>query len=59
MDEGGGRVSVRVLWSEKTSRSLLAGFEDGKGPQAKGSEQPLEAGESKEMDSLLEPPERM
>lgn len=40
--------------SEKKDWSAIAGFEDGRGPQAKECGQPLEAVSGTEMDSPLE-----
>ena len=45
------------IWYVKRVR-LVAGFEDGKGPLAREFKQPPEAGEGKEIDKPLEPPER-
>lgn len=53
MEEGGRRETVAVMECEKDLTGH-AGFQEGKGPQAKKCGQPLDAG----MDSCREPPER-
>lgn len=56
-EERGRKVSVRVLFMKKTQLSI-AGFEDGNGSQAEGCRQYLEAGKAKQINLLMEPPER-
>lgn len=56
----GQRSDYTPLWLQKkwTKRNNVAAFEDGwKGPWVKYCRQHLEAGEEKEIDSPLEPPE--
>lgn len=43
---------------ERKTGLANAGFKDGRGPLTKECGQPLNAGKGKEIDSILEPPER-
>ena len=54
-EEGDRKVSVRVLFMKNTQLSI-AGFEDGKGSQAKECRQQQEAGKAKETNLLIELP---
>lgn len=52
--EEGSRVGIKVMQCEKA----IAGFEDGREPVTKECMKALEAGEGRETNSLLHPPER-
>lgn len=56
MEKGGKRMGVRVTQCEKT-QLVLAGFEDGMGPQTKECGLPPGARKNKEMELPPETPE--